>query len=510
MRSDYLKNALRFCCVIDDTAADPSLTEQVETALKAGATLIRYHGAGFSSDGWNELQTLCRRCQSNGVPFLIRDNLLLAKAIGADGIHLEDSDDRMATLRDVLGPEAIIGTTDPKQAASKEAFDYLEVTPFDSNVAREAAPLFITAGNLLEPTVARQALDLGADGITVDRSVFQTENPVRLLAAISEAVGIDARPDLKMPWRDEFGLIEKILKQVPDPGDGIIVPPGDDACLLSGLSHPVISTDTQREGVHFRLDWQSPEEIGEKAVSITLSDLAASYARPVSLFVNLSVPPRASEVFMEALYRGIHISLERYGCSMGGGNISGGKELSLDLFAIGQGKEEFPKRSNARAGFDLYVTGPLGMARAGLDALRKNDGDFPELVKRFKHPRARFDAAEVLSAHGVSCVMDISDGLSGDAAHIAEASHLTIELNATDLYYPESLISFCRKYNQRPDAFALSGGEDYELLFACPPEVFTGIKAELPDAVRVGRCLPFQGCRIIAPETKLASYRHGA
>jgi thiamine-monophosphate kinase len=106
--------------------------------------------------------------------------------------------------------------------------------------------------------------------------------------------------------------------------------------------------------------------------------------------------------------------------------------------------------------------------------------------------------------------MDVSDGLSGDAAHLAEASNLTIELDVTGLSHPDALASFCRKHSQSPDAFALSGGEDYELLFACPPETFTGIRTELPDAVRVGRVLPFRGRRIIAPETKLTSYRHGA
>jgi thiamine-monophosphate kinase len=509
MRSDYLKNALRFCCVIDDAAPGPSLTEQAETALKAGATLIRYHGSGFSSERWNELQTLCRGCQSNGVPFLIRDNLLLAKAIGTDGIHLEDSEDRIEALRNVLGPEAIIGTTAPKQVDSKEAFDYLEMAPFDLNVAREATPVII-AGGILEPEDARQAIDRGAGGIAVGRAVFRSENPAHLLAAISEACRYAPRPRLQTPWRDEFGLIEKILKQVPGTRNGIIVPAGDDACLLSALGRPVISTDTQKEGIHFRRDWQSPEEIGEKAVSITLSDLAASYARPVSLFVNLSVPPRLSDAFMEAIYRGIHAGLKRYGCSMGGGNISAGKEFSLDLFAIGQGREIFPRRSDARAGFDLYATGPLGMARAGLEALRKDDGGFPELVKRFKHPRARFDAAAVLAAHNVTCVMDISDGLAGDAVHLAKSSNLTIELDAGDLFFSDALTAFCRKYGHRPEAFALAGGEDYELLFACPPEVFSGIRASLPGSTRVGRCLPPRGRHVIVPDIELSSYRHGA
>jgi len=321
----------------------------------------------------------------------------------------------------------------------------------------------------------------------------------------------DSRPDPKAHRWDEFRLIKKIMKQTSVSVRGLIVPPGDDACLLSPLDRPVISTDTQKEDIHFRRDWQTPKEIGEKAVTIALSDLAASYAKPVSLFVNLSIPPHISDIFIEAMYHGILAGLESYNCSMGGGNISGGKELSMDLFAVGRGNEDiFPKRSEAKPGFDLYVTGPLGMARAGLEALKKNDGDFPELVERFKHPRARFDAAEVLAAHGVTCVMDISDGLSGDALHIAEASHLTIELDVSALPHPDALLSFCRKYGEQADAFALAGGEDYELLFACPPEVFPDINAAIPETARVGRCLPFQDRHIIAPDIKLSSFRHGS
>lgn len=504
MRSDYLKNVLRFCCVIDDTATGPSLMEQTETALKAGATIIRYSGI-FLEEKWIELNSICRLCQSNRVPFVLRDQVLPAKAIGADGVHLENLELSPETARNILGPKAIIGVTASRQADSSETVDYLEATPFDLNMARNAAPIFITAGGILEPAAARQVLELGADGVTVGSAVFQSENPADLLAAMAKP-----RPNLQKPWRDEFGLIEKILKQATGTGSGIVVPPGDDACLLSALSHPVISTDTQKEGVHFRLDWQTPKEIGEKAVSITLSDLAASYARPVGLFINLSIPSRFSDAFVEALYQGIHAGLERYGCSMGGGNISSGKELSLDLFALGDGREEiFPKRSAAQAGFGLYVTGPLGLARAGLEALRANDGDFPQLIERFKRPRARFDAAGILSARGITCVMDISDGLSGDAQHIAEASNLTIELDVADLSHPETLVSFCRKYSQSPDAFALSGGEDYELLFACPPGVFADVKASLPEAARVGQCLPFRGRFLIAEDTGLSSYRHG-
>ncbi len=516
MRSEHLKNAIRFCCTIDEGSATVSLTKQAEAAMRAGATMIRYIGEASSAEMWPELRALCRLCRSNYIPFMVRDHLYLAKALGADGIHLDRSMEHPEAVREILGPEAFIGKTFPPplpDAVNSSCWDYIELSPIEPTITGIPASPLVTAGGIIDTASAQKALGLGAAGITADNLFFQPGASTSTLPALAKACGCPPRPELIQPWRDEFGLIEKLLEPdtiSPDRTFSLIVPPGDDACLLSPLSRPVISTDTQREGVHFRLDWQTPEEIGRKAVSVTLSDLAASYARPVSFFVNLSIPPHTSETFIVELYKGIREALGRYDCTLGGGNISGGGELSLDLFAIGEGdKDLFPKRSGAKPGYELYVTGPLGMARAGLETLQQNDPDFPRLVQRFKEPAARFDAAGILAAHGVQCVMDISDGLSGDARHIARASHLTIELDVSGLTFDKTFVSFCRKYNHRPEALVLIGGEDYELLFACPPDTFNDLKNSLPDAAQVGRCIPFQGREIICRETGISSYQHG-
>ena len=198
-----------------------------------------------------------------------------------------------------------------------------------------------------------------------------------------------------------------------------------------------------------------------------------------------------------------------YGCALGGGNVSQGKEFSVDLFAIGEGRADiFPKRSAAEPGFGLYVTGPLGLARAGLETLQAGDREFPGLVEKFKHPRARFDAAKILAAHGVPCVMDISDGLCGDAAHVAKASQLTFSLDFGDAIFDEELVAFCRKYNQNPMEMALAGGEDYELLFACLPDTFELIHKELPEVYQVGTCLAFQKDYVLHPDMALSSFQH--
>jgi thiamine-monophosphate kinase len=331
---------------------------------------------------------------------------------------------------------------------------------------------------------------------------------------VRAALGLGRPPGKTSPlWGDEFALISRLLNAGAPAGPlhpALRQAPGDDACLLRALSNPVVTTDTQREGVHFRFDWQTPEEIGQKAVSVTLSDLAASYADPVALFINLCLPKTISEETILRVYHGIHRGLDAYGCALGGGNISSGERFALDLFAVGQGREDyFPTRSAAKPGLGLYVTGPLGLARGGLEALRRKDSDFPELIRRFKAPVARFDASAVLAANGVRCVMDISDGLAGDARHIAKASNLSIDIDLGESNPNEELTMFCQRYALDPKTTALAGGEDYELLFACNPETFARITKMLPEAFQVGHCIDYQGQHLVGNAAGISSFRHG-
>jgi thiamine-monophosphate kinase len=250
--------------------------------------------------------------------------------------------------------------------------------------------------------------------------------------------------------------------------------------------------------------------MGQKAVTITLSDLAACYAAPVSLFINLGLPAHASDGFVEALYKGIRRALVQYRCSLGGGNVSRAAQLSIDLFAIGEGKGDmFPSRAFGKPGDGLYCTGPLGLARAGLQCLLKKDPAFPGLINRFKTPIAKFDAADILFEYGVRCVMDVSDGLAGDARHIAEASDLSIEFDLKPGDFNSDLVAFCDKYRLTPDGIVLEGGEDYELLFTCPSTIFHAIKNKLPGAFQVGRCLPFNGDYLVNLPKGVTSYQHG-
>jgi thiamin-phosphate kinase len=527
-----LRAALRFYFITDDQAAGLAPIDQVRAAIKGGATFIQYRRKNFTGEGYAEAAAIRDLCRLNRVPLVVNDHLLLAKALAADGVHLGQDDDAPATARQVLGPRAIIGIS----VSNREELAQTDLGPCDyvgsgpvfatgtkvdakpvrgleglkEIVARVALPVVAIGG--IDAARAPDCLAQGAAGVAVISTVTRAKDPEAAAARMAAACGCRPRRALAAAWQNEFDLIRRLVAPaLPSyAGHPTLVPPGDDAARLESLNLPVLSTDTQREGVHFHLAWQPPETIGEKAVEVTLSDLAACYAEPVSLFVNLGLPASLAEADITRLYDGLHAALDRHACRLGGGNVARAPVLSLDLFAVGRGRPDlFPRRGAARPGEGLYATGPLGLARCGLKALSQRDQRFPQLVERFLSPRARFDAAAVLADHGVACVMDISDGLAGDAAHIARAAHLSIHLDAGPASEHPELQRFCAAHDLDPQEEALAGGEDYELLFSCPPETFDAIQKHLPEACPVGRLEPFSGEYLPGLPERIHSFRHG-
>jgi thiamine-monophosphate kinase len=533
MNRDQIKKALRFYFITDDSAPDLSPLKQTEIVIQAGATLIQYRNKSISATDIHEAQSIRDLCKCNRVPFVVNDNILLAKAVSADGVHLGQEDESPQTARAILGDTAIIGISisdlEELKRTDLTGCDYIGTGPVFSThtkpdakkaIGPQGLEKVVRAVNLpvvaiggIDAVNAKQCFDHGADGVSVISCISRSENPAESASALGSVCASKPRASVTLSWKDEFGLIDKLLAHAPaDNRDrpGIKVAPGDDAALLHSIKNPVITTDTQKEGVHFVLDWQTPKEVGMKAVSITLSDLAACYAKPLSLFINLALPKSVSEDIVEELYEGIKVSLETYGCTLGGGNISNGDQFSIDLFAIGEGRDDlFPTRAAAKPGEGLYTTGPLGLSRAGLLCLMSKETGFDRLIEKFKRPRARFDAAEILFGHQVECVMDVSDGLGGDAGHIAGASQITIEFNLDPHTFDPDLVSFCRQYGHTPEEMMLGGGEDYELLFTCRPEIFQKVKSELPESYPVGCCAPFKNSYLSNLPKGVSSFQHG-
>jgi thiamine-monophosphate kinase len=252
----------------------------------------------------------------------------------------------------------------------------------------------------------------------------------------------------------EFDAIRRMLEQWGPLSAGI----GDDAALLDvpAGAQLVVSTDTSVEGVHFRADWMSTEEIGCRAVIAALSDLAAMGAEPLGVLVSLVVPGAWREM-LPALADGIGKAVSRAQTRIVGGNLSAGAELNITSTVLGHVRAPL-RRDAMRAGDALYVTGQLGAVGAALSAFQAGHKPTAAQRERFVTPIARLAEGAWLAAHGAHGAVDVSDGLVADAAHLAAASTAGVELNLEAIPVADGVT---------PRA-ALVSGEEYELLVAAP------------------------------------------
>ena len=284
----------------------------------------------------------------------------------------------------------------------------------------------------------------------------------------------------------EFDLIRRFLAHAPPLGPGVLVGPGDDAAVLEGGW--VLSTDLSVEDVHFRRSWITDEEIGYRATAAALSDLAAMAAEPVGVLVSMAFRPGAG-VDAEAVQRGVRDAASRSGAPVLGGDLSRSPgPLFLDVAVVGRASAPV-SRAGARPGDELWVTGRLGAAAAAVRLWDAGREPPDALRAAFARPVPKTHAARTLARAGaLRALVDLSDGLAGDAGHLAAAGGVRIVLEAGRIPLGEG-VAEALGAAAALDA-ALHGGEDYELCFAAPPgsvvERALGAQAGAPLA-RVGR-----------------------
>jgi thiamine-monophosphate kinase len=238
---------------------------------------------------------------------------------------------------------------------------------------------------------------------------------------------------------------------------------GDDCAILRLLSghEALVTTDFSLEDVHFRRDWQSPECIGHRCLARGLSDIAAMGGRPIAAFLSLALPKNVPQRWVNRFFAGLLRLAEKYEVDLAGGDTSQSPVGVLaDITVLGSvAKDRALRRSTARAGDQVYVTGALGESAAALQLLRQK-----KVRKRDVFPEPRISVGDSLVKSGVaSACIDISDGLSTDLTHICEESGVGAVLDAAAIPVQPSA-------GKVPDGFnlALHGGEDYELLFTAP------------------------------------------
>ena len=276
----------------------------------------------------------------------------------------------------------------------------------------------------------------------------------------------------------EFALLARLqqrLKQADAPP--VVRGIGDDCAVLRpGDGHDLlVTTDTQEEGVHFRRDWSTPEDIGWRCLAVNVSDIAAMGGVPLGAVVALSLPETLAVTFVEAMYDGMSAMAEAYDCPIVGGNISKSTErLSVTITVLGAApRDGAVYRAAARAGDDIWVTGDLGAAKAGLEALIHPPAvaglPTDAVLARYRRPRPRLREAQFLRQHGARSLIDLSDGLSSDLAHICEASGVGARLLADRIPISDETRKVADALDLDPLTMALHGGEDFELCLTTPP-----------------------------------------
>lgn len=267
-------------------------------------------------------------------------------------------------------------------------------------------------------------------------------------------------------------LIARFNQTLPK-DDSLLMGPGDDCAIIQHNLPLAVTTDMLVEGVHFRSSYMSFYEIGYRAMAVNLSDLAAMGARPVHAMLSLGLPESPDRDQVNQFMRGLTELPSAHGFRLAGGDTVRSSQLTINLCLLGALQYAPLLRSQAKAGQQIWVTGPLGQAHAGLYCLEHNlagNAQWQTLVDAHKRPLPRLAAGACLARHGLEgAVMDISDGLASDAARLCHASGLGARLYEKMIPLTAATRNLAEEVSQNPLDWALFGGEDFELLFTAWP-----------------------------------------
>jgi thiamine-monophosphate kinase len=293
----------------------------------------------------------------------------------------------------------------------------------------------------------------------------------------------------------EFGLIERLTKDIKIKHASSLKGVGDDAAVLDYHNKQmVVTTDLLVEGIHFDLTYAPLKHLGYKAVVVNLSDVYAMNATPKQITVSLALSGKFSLEAVEALYQGIQKACEQYNVDIvGGDTTSSVTGLAISITAIGEvekGKAVY--RNGAKPGDMICVTGDLGAAYAGLQILNRekavyavNPNSQPDMsaydyvLERQLKPEARKDVVEMLHKANLipTAMIDISDGLSSEILHLCKQSKCGAKIMDADLPLDAQTIAVAEELNLEPSLVAMNGGEDYELLFTIHPDDLSKLAA---------------------------------
>ena len=290
----------------------------------------------------------------------------------------------------------------------------------------------------------------------------------------------------------EVELIRRIRGLASSIQGKAVVGIGDDTAVVEGRPgfQYLLTTDALVEGTHFRWDIAPACDIGRKSLAVNCSDVAAMGGRPLFALVSLGIPVTCSSSVITEFYEGMFSLASQHSVEVSGGDIVRSPVFFASVSLLGEvDSGKFVRRCGARPGDGIYVTGSLGCAAAGLECLLNDvpcEGSWRErLVRRWRNPSPRINEARQIAPLATSMI-DTSDGLSSDLAHILEESGVGAELWEDALPIVEELRAYCELTGKHPTRFVLEGGEDYEILFTSSCVDDSGINFACPVTM-IGR-----------------------
>jgi thiamine-monophosphate kinase len=319
----------------------------------------------------------------------------------------------------------------------------------------------------------------------------------------------------------EFELLAKLRERLPPAGPRVKLGSGDDAAVTVPGGATATSVDAIVDGVHFHRSEARPQTIGRKALATALSDLAAMGAEAGEAYVVLGAPPDLAEDEFDALLDGLLALAGETGTALAGGDLTRAPALTLAVTVVGHAgnEDELVPRSGAQPGNLLVLTGELGGAAAGrllLDRPELGNGlaesTAARLRKRQLDPTPRLRSGRALAAADARAMIDLSDGLAGDAGHVAAASGVALQVDAGSLPLAKGVAEVAAASGQDPLQLAVSGGEDYELLAALPPDRLEEASAQMAEAAEttltgIGRVSAGEGFELRLPGGGLLEVR---
>ena len=284
----------------------------------------------------------------------------------------------------------------------------------------------------------------------------------------------------------EFRLIDRVTADRNQP-PSTVLGPGDDAAVVAAADGRVVAaTDVLVEGVHFRLDWSTPEQVGRKAVAVNMIDVAAMGAVPTALLIGLGCPPDTPLKVVDGLATGMWRETEAAGAGIVGGDMVTAEQLVISVTALGDlGGGEPVTRAGARAGDVVAVCGRLGWAAAGLAVLGRGFRSPATVVNAHRAPEPPYAAGPAAAQAGATSMIDVSDGLLADLGHIARASRVGMDIRTGAMPVHERVLDVAAALGADPVRWVLTGGEDYALAATFPsarsvPPTWTVIGDVLP------------------------------